>query len=307
MSKRILLIESDPRFAGEIKAGFEQLGVSLEVVDDGQSGLERAASVMPDLILLSIELPGMNGFLVCKKIKKSPGLDQIPLIILSSEATEETFEQHKKLKTHAEDYVRKPVSFEQLLDHVKKFLPIETVDAPAEDEELEIKGDEIYLESESMPPPPPPEPRKDSFAGVRIAGVAAPGLSNELSAISAPEMARGVVSNRQRPSASSALSIDLQEMSGPGKDRPIEVEGAMPEPPTKPRLDGDVSRADSDEELVKVRGELENYKQRLAATEKALQEIKNFKAKEGGVSSREFLDLREQLNRKDRELLSFRD
>jgi DNA-binding response OmpR family regulator len=74
-----------------------------------------AASDKPDLILLSIELPRMNGFSVCNKLKKDPALKDVPLIIMSSESSDDTFEQHRKLRTRAEDYVHKPIAFGELL------------------------------------------------------------------------------------------------------------------------------------------------------------------------------------------------
>ena len=66
----------------------------------------------------------MNGFLVCKKIKKTAELENVPLVILSSEVDEETFEQHKKLRTRADDYIRKPIAFSELFERVKPWVPI---------------------------------------------------------------------------------------------------------------------------------------------------------------------------------------
>ena len=57
----------------------------------------------------------MNGFSVCNKLKKDPALKDVPLIIMSSESSDETFEQHQKLRTRAEDYVHKPIAFGELL------------------------------------------------------------------------------------------------------------------------------------------------------------------------------------------------
>ena len=96
MAQRILVFESDNDFAAEIQARFRRAGAEVDVVADGAEGLERASANPPQLILLSIELPSMNGFLVCKKIKKAGELKDIPLVILSSDAdAENIFEQHK--------------------------------------------------------------------------------------------------------------------------------------------------------------------------------------------------------------------
>src|SRR5271167_684556 len=119
---KVLVFESDPSFAGELRTELGHLGATVQVVDDGNVGLQAATADRPDLILLSIELPRMNGFSVCNKLKKDPQLKDVPLVIMSSESSDETFEQHKKLRTRAEDYVHKPVAFGELLQHIKGFV-----------------------------------------------------------------------------------------------------------------------------------------------------------------------------------------
>ena len=122
MTTKVLVFESDAAFAGELRNELAKLGCTTQVVDDGNVGLQQAASDKPDLILLSIELPRMNGFSVCNKLKKDPALKGVPLIIMSSESSEETFEQHRKLRTRAEDYVHKPIAFGELLGHINAFV-----------------------------------------------------------------------------------------------------------------------------------------------------------------------------------------
>ena len=124
MATKVLVFESDPAFAGELRNELGKLGCATTVVDDGNVGLQQAASERPDLILLSIELPRMNGFSVCNKLKKDADLKDVPLIIMSSESSDETFEQHKKLRTRAEDYVHKPIAFGELLQHIQAFVQL---------------------------------------------------------------------------------------------------------------------------------------------------------------------------------------
>src|SRR5262245_36548482 len=119
MGQTVLVFESDATFAGELRTELQNLGCSVQVVDDGTTGLQQATSIRPDLILLSIELPRMNGFSVCNKLKKDPTLKDVPLIIMSSESSDETFEQHRKLRTRAEDYVHKPITFPDLLARIQ--------------------------------------------------------------------------------------------------------------------------------------------------------------------------------------------
>src|SRR5919112_4142203 len=124
MTQKVLVFESDAAFAGELRAELQKLGCNVQVVDDGNTGLQQATSARPDLILLSIELPRMNGFSVCNKLKKDPALKDVPLIIMSSESSDETFEQHRKLRTRAEDYVHKPIAFGELLEHIRPLVTL---------------------------------------------------------------------------------------------------------------------------------------------------------------------------------------
>src|SRR6478609_3439020 len=142
MPTKVLVFESDPAFAGELRTELSRLGLVAQVVDDGNAGLQAAASDRPDLILLSIELPRMNGFSVCNKLKKDGKLKDVPLIIMSTESSDETFEQHKKLRTRAEDYVHKPIAFGELLQHINQFIKLGEASASDEGEGIVI-DDEI--------------------------------------------------------------------------------------------------------------------------------------------------------------------
>ncbi len=74
MATKVLVFESDATFASELRNELAKLGCATAVVDDGNVGLQQAAADKPDLILLSIELPRMNGFSVCNKLKKDAAL-----------------------------------------------------------------------------------------------------------------------------------------------------------------------------------------------------------------------------------------
>src|SRR5262244_1997067 len=159
---KVLVFESDPGFAGELRSELGRLGCTVQVVDDGNLGLQAASSERPDLILLSIELPRMNGFSVCNKLKKDARLKDVPLVIMSSESSEETFEQHRKLRTRAEDYVHKPIPFTELLQHIRSFVVLDAAPADADAmviDDVEMVDDPATVEVShipQMPPPPPP-------------------------------------------------------------------------------------------------------------------------------------------------------
>ena len=87
----------------------------------------------------------MSGYAICTRIKKDKSLKEIPLVITSAEATEETFEHHKKLKTRAEEYLRKPFEPEVLIDVLSRYLPFSDVASDDIDVEevVEVVDDEI--------------------------------------------------------------------------------------------------------------------------------------------------------------------
>jgi len=144
MAKKILLIESDGAFAHEMSAAIEARGCAARVTADGKEGLDLARVDRPDLIVLCVELPKMSGYSVCNKLKKDDELRSIPLLIISAEATPETFDQHRKLKTHADDYLIKPFSAAELL---QKIAGLVELPAQAADDELVTLDDVEELES----------------------------------------------------------------------------------------------------------------------------------------------------------------
>src|SRR6185295_14628232 len=135
---KVLIFESDTRFADELKRGLEQQACAVTVVGDATEGLQLAANNRPDMILLTVELPRVNGFSVCNKLKRDPSLKSVPLIIMSSDSNEDTFAQHRRLKhSRAEDYVHKPISFTDLLPRISALVPLDEPEVELEAEELE--------------------------------------------------------------------------------------------------------------------------------------------------------------------------
>lgn len=139
---KVLIFEYDRPFADALERAFARRGCSVRVVDDGQQGLEVALDDRPGLIILAIELPRMNGFAVCNRIKKHQDLKDIPLVIVSSDSPPETFEQHSKLRTRAEDYAHKPIDPEALIARAAAFVEI----PPPRESEIMV-DDEVIEES----------------------------------------------------------------------------------------------------------------------------------------------------------------
>jgi DNA-binding response OmpR family regulator len=152
MSKKILVIESDAPFARELSSAIEARGLEARITGDGKEGFDLAKVDRPDAIVLCVELPRMSGYSICNKLKKDDELKSIPLVIMSAEATPETFEQHRKLKTRAEDYLIKPFAPAELLKRIAQLVelppgPEAPAVAAAEEEEVVTLDDVEELET----------------------------------------------------------------------------------------------------------------------------------------------------------------
>lgn len=150
MPTKVLVFESDSGFAHELQSGLAAYGCEVTVVDDATLGLQAAASNKPDLVLLAIELPKMNGFSVCNKLKRDAALKSVPLIIMSSDSTEETFEQHRRLRTRAEDYLHKPIGVTELVEKIRPFVPLAGPEAAPEAAPGLSKAEEVLLDEDPL-------------------------------------------------------------------------------------------------------------------------------------------------------------
>lgn len=116
MSK-VLIIEDETAIAELEKDYLEMNDYEVELAHDGEVGLEKALTTEPNLIVLDLMLPGMDGFEVCKKIREK---SNVPIIIVS--AKKEDIDKIKGLGVGADDYMTKPFSPSELVARVKAHL-----------------------------------------------------------------------------------------------------------------------------------------------------------------------------------------
>jgi DNA-binding response OmpR family regulator len=114
----ILIIEDDPAMLRGLKDNFEFEGLGVATADDGERGLEAALDLKPDLIILDVMLPKINGYEVCRLLRKH-GLEA-PIIMLTAKGQETDIVLG--LNLGADDYVTKPFSIKELLARVHAFL-----------------------------------------------------------------------------------------------------------------------------------------------------------------------------------------
>ncbi len=116
--RRILIVEDDPAMSVALRDGFQYKGYSVQVAEDGNSGLRLASEKGVDLIILDVMLPKMSGLDVCKQLRNEG--NDIPIILLTARGQE--IDKVMGLELGADDYVTKPFSFMELVARVEAVL-----------------------------------------------------------------------------------------------------------------------------------------------------------------------------------------
>lgn len=114
----ILVTDDDADWRGLLRDVLSMEGFEIEEAHDGLQGVEKAKSAKPNVILLDIDMPNMNGWEACKHIKADPATKDIPVIFVSTHAQRE--DKEKGLAVGATDYLPKPVDIEQLVPVLRK-------------------------------------------------------------------------------------------------------------------------------------------------------------------------------------------
>jgi DNA-binding response OmpR family regulator len=145
VSKRILLIDSDESFAQELSSAIEARGFAATVATNSEQGMSLAKEESPDLIVVCVEAQPTNGYMLCTRLKKDEQLKTIPIILTSSQATPDSFEKHKKLKTRAEEYLIKPFAAETMLEKASRLLGVALPQSGGEEEIVSVEDEPLGL------------------------------------------------------------------------------------------------------------------------------------------------------------------
>lgn len=119
----VLMVDDTPANLGVLYELLSEVGYDVLVAEDGESALERAAYARPDLILLDVMMPGIDGFETCRRLKERPDTRDIPVIFMS--ALSDTVDKVKGLRLGAVDYVTKPFQHEEVLARVHTHLTLQ--------------------------------------------------------------------------------------------------------------------------------------------------------------------------------------
>nr|WP_198133981.1 MULTISPECIES: response regulator transcription factor [Clostridium] len=114
MVKSILIVEDEPNISDFVKGELEYEGYDVCIKEDGREGLEEALRNEYDLIILDVMLPSMNGFEICRRLKREK---QSPVIMLS--AKDSVMDKVNGLQIGADDYIAKPFAIEELLARIE--------------------------------------------------------------------------------------------------------------------------------------------------------------------------------------------
>ncbi len=118
--KKILIIEDEKNIILLLKMFLEHDGFEVLTAGNGFEGIKIAQKSNPDLILLDIVLPGIDGYLVCKNLKEDEKTKDIPVVVISARTSKDDVE--KIFSSGAQDYIAKPFSLPQIKKSILKYL-----------------------------------------------------------------------------------------------------------------------------------------------------------------------------------------
>lgn len=141
MKQRILVVDDEPEILELVEFNLKQAGFTVTTADDGAEALKKIRAQIPDLIILDVMLPEMDGLEVCKSLRNDPATAQLPIIMLTAKAAE--VDRVLGLELGADDYLTKPFSPRELMLRVKKMLARST---PAEKAKEQLRYGDLVID-----------------------------------------------------------------------------------------------------------------------------------------------------------------
>jgi CheY-like chemotaxis protein len=122
MSGRILLVEDNDVNADMLSRRLTKRGYAVTIAADGLQAVERAGALRPDLILMDISLPGIDGWEATRRLKTDPATAPIPVIVLTAHAM--ASDRQKSLDAGCQEFETKPVDFARLLQKIEQLIAL---------------------------------------------------------------------------------------------------------------------------------------------------------------------------------------
>ncbi len=150
---RLLLIDDNVQLLDAITKSLERAGYAVSTAFDGASGLERFSQLRPDLVVLDVMMPGMDGWEVCRRLRET---SRVPIIMLTARANET--DKIMGLRMGADDYVAKPFSLKELEARIEAVLRRVHMAPPSGEDllyddgilRLETAGLQVLIEGEAL-------------------------------------------------------------------------------------------------------------------------------------------------------------
>jgi two-component system phosphate regulon response regulator PhoB/two-component system alkaline phosphatase synthesis response regulator PhoP len=119
--KKILIVDDERTIHSYLERKLTKLGYTVHVAEDGETALQSAFQDLPDLILLDVKLPRLDGCEVCRKLKSDARTKTIPVFLLSAKAQKKEIQEG--LDAGADKYLCKPMSFPDILKEIQSCEP----------------------------------------------------------------------------------------------------------------------------------------------------------------------------------------
>jgi twitching motility two-component system response regulator PilH len=117
---KVLVVEDSIPQREMISELLEKMGLAVSTANDGVEAMEQISVLRPDIVILDIVLPRMNGYEVCRKLKSDPATQNLPVVICSAKS--EDFDRYWGMKQGADAYIAKPFHPKELVGTVKQLL-----------------------------------------------------------------------------------------------------------------------------------------------------------------------------------------
>ena len=144
MAISVLIVEDDRNIAELLQMYLEKEGYAVTTASDGGQGLQKFRSIKPDLVLLDVMMPVMDGWSVCRAIRTE---SQVPIIMLTAKG--ETDDKITGLKTGADDYITKPFEMKEVLARIEAVLR-RTVGAATEKKARRLTFDKLVIDMDAF-------------------------------------------------------------------------------------------------------------------------------------------------------------
>jgi len=119
---QILIVDDSPTEAHVLKGMLEKNGFDVETAENGTEGIERAREIKPDLILMDVVMPGLNGFQATRQLTKDSETKHIPVIIVTTKDQET--DRVWGMRQGARDFLTKPVAEKTLMDKINAAMEV---------------------------------------------------------------------------------------------------------------------------------------------------------------------------------------